>query len=95
MAEREGFEQDDGVDDGDILLTTMETIPGYVVERALGLVEATSGWGFWPIRARLRRKAKRLGANAVVGVRYAGGRPAGFSGCVLYGTAVVVRPAAG
>ena len=33
-----------------------------------------------------------MGANAIVGMHYTGGRPSGFSGCVLYGTAVVVSP---
>ena len=75
-----------------MLMTTTETIPGHTIERVLGLVEATSSWGFKPIRAKLARRAGALGGNAIVGMRYAGGRPAGFSGCVLYGTAVVVRP---
>jgi uncharacterized protein YbjQ (UPF0145 family) len=75
-----------------MLMTTTETIPGYTIERVLGLVEATSSWGFRPVRGSIARKATALGANAIVGMHYAGGRPAGFSGCVLYGTAVVVRP---
>jgi uncharacterized protein YbjQ (UPF0145 family) len=75
-----------------MLMTTTETIPGHTIERVLGLVEATSSWGFRPVRASLARKAAALGGNAIVGVHYAGGRPAGFSGCVLYGTAVVVSP---
>jgi uncharacterized protein YbjQ (UPF0145 family) len=73
-------------------MTTTETIPGYTIERVLGLVEAGSYWGFRPVRGRVTRKAAALGANAIVGMRYAGGRPSGFSGCVLYGTAVVLSP---
>jgi uncharacterized protein YbjQ (UPF0145 family) len=38
------------------------------------------------------RQAAALGANAIAGIHYTGGRPSGFSGCVLYGTAVVVSP---
>lgn len=75
-----------------MLMTTTKTIPGYTIERVLGLVEATSSWGFRSIRRRLTRRAAALGGNAIVGVQYAGGRPSGFSGCVLYGTDVVVSP---
>jgi hypothetical protein len=82
-----------GGEDQEMLMTTTETIPGYTIERVLGLVEAASSWGFRPVRGRVAGKAAALGANAIVGVHYAGGRPSGFSGCVLYGTAVVVSPA--
>lgn len=75
-----------------MLMTTTETIPGYTIEHVLGLVEAGSYWGIRPVRGRVARKAAAFGANAVVGVHYAGGRPSGFSGCLLYGTAVVVSP---
>jgi uncharacterized protein YbjQ (UPF0145 family) len=75
-----------------MLMTTGETIHGHTIQRVLGLVEATSSFGFKSIRDRITRKAETLGANAIVGVRYEGGRPAGVSGCVLYGTAVVVSP---
>lgn len=75
-----------------MLMTTTETIPGYTIERVLGLVQAGSYWGFWPVRGRVTKEAVALGANAIVGMHYAGGRPSGFSGCVLYGTAVVVSP---
>ena len=75
-----------------MLMTTTDTIPGHTVERVLGLVEATSSWGFRALRSKVAERATRLGANAIVGIRYAGGRPSGFSGCVLYGTAVVVKP---
>jgi uncharacterized protein YbjQ (UPF0145 family) len=73
-------------------MTTTETIPGYAIERVIGLVEAGSYLSFDSVRARVAGKAATLGANAIVGMNYAGGRPTGFSGCVLYGTAVVVRP---
>jgi uncharacterized protein YbjQ (UPF0145 family) len=75
-----------------MLMVTTETIAGHRVERVLGLVEATSSWGFGQIRAKLASRAASLGANAIVDVRYAGGRPSGFGGCVLYGTAVVISP---
>jgi uncharacterized protein YbjQ (UPF0145 family) len=75
-----------------MLMVTTETIAGHTVERVLGMVEAASSWGFRPIRAKLASRAADLGANAILGIRYAGGRPSGFSGCVLYGTAVVISP---
>jgi uncharacterized protein YbjQ (UPF0145 family) len=75
-----------------MLMTTIETIPGHTIERVLGLVESGSYWGFRPVRRRLAKRAAALGANAIVGVHYAGGRPSGFSGCVLYGTSVVLSP---
>jgi uncharacterized protein YbjQ (UPF0145 family) len=75
-----------------MLMTTTETIPGYAVERVIGLVEAGSSWSFRSVRKRVTRKATTLGANAVVALHYAGGQPTGFSGCILYGTAVVLRP---
>ena len=75
-----------------MLMTTTDTIPGHTVIHILGMVEATSSWGFRALRAKVAQRASDLGANAIVGIRYAGGRPSGFSGCVLYGTAVVVSP---
>ena len=75
-----------------MLMTTTDTVPGYAVERVIGLVEAGSYWSFRSVRAKVARKAATLGANAIVAAGYAGGRPSGFSGCVIYGTAVVLRP---
>jgi uncharacterized protein YbjQ (UPF0145 family) len=74
-----------------MLMTTTETIPGHVIERVLGLVEASSSLRGLSIRGDLTRQAERLGANAVVAVRYAGGSGFSFSGTVCYGTAVVTR----
>jgi len=76
-------------------MVTTDTIPGYTIERVLGLVEAGSWLSFETVRARVKKKAAALGANAIIGMHYAGGRPTGFSGCVLSGTAVVVSPEAG
>ncbi len=74
-----------------LLITTCETIPGYVTEKVLGMVDA-SGFGVAVVRNRVIRKAQRLGANALLGARYSGGSGSGFAGSVFYGTAVVVRP---
>jgi uncharacterized protein YbjQ (UPF0145 family) len=74
-----------------MLMTTTEAIPGYVVEQMLGLVEASTTLGVGTARSRMVRKAERMGANAVVGARYAGGSGAGLSGTICYGTAVIVR----
>ena len=75
-----------------MLMTSTETIPGYSVDAVLGLVEAGSYISFRSVRKRVTRQAARLGANAILGMQYAGGRPTGVGGCVLYGTAVVVSP---
>ncbi len=63
-----------------MLMTTTETVPGYTIERVLGLVEAGSYWGLRPVRGRVTKQAAALGPNAIVGMHYAGGRPSGFSG---------------
>jgi hypothetical protein len=39
----------------------------------LGLVEASTTLGVGTARSRMVKKAERMGANAVVGARYAGG----------------------
>jgi uncharacterized protein YbjQ (UPF0145 family) len=75
-----------------MLMTTTETIPGYTIERVLGLVEAGTYLSFRSVRNRVTRQAAALGANAIVGIQYSGLRPTGFGGCVLAGTAVVVSP---
>jgi uncharacterized protein YbjQ (UPF0145 family) len=75
-----------------MLITTTETVPGHAIERVLGLVETSSWFSFGAARRRLAAAAQAAGANAVVGAAYAGGSPGGFSGTVLYGTAVVIRP---
>ncbi len=74
-----------------MLMTTTEVIPGYVIEKVLGLVDASTGWGVGTARRRMLKKAERMGANAVIGIRYAGGSGVGFSGTICSGTAVVVR----
>jgi uncharacterized protein YbjQ (UPF0145 family) len=61
-----------------MLMTTTETIPGYTIERILGLVEAGSYWGFRAVRGRVTKQAADLGANAIVSMHYTGGRPSGF-----------------
>lgn len=83
IASKEGVE---------MLMTTTGSVPGYTNERVLGLVEAGSYWGFGPGRGTIAKKAAALDANAIVGMHYAGGRSLGFSGCVLYGTTVVISP---
>ena len=77
-----------------MLMTTTETIPGHVIERVLGLVEASSSFRGLSVRGDITRQAERLGANAVVAMRYAGGSGNRFAigGTVCYGTAVVTRP---
>jgi uncharacterized protein YbjQ (UPF0145 family) len=74
-----------------MLITTTETVPGYVIERVLGLVEAGSWWSFRGGRRRVARIAQSMGANAIVGAGYAGS-PGLLSSSLFYGTAVVVRP---
>jgi uncharacterized protein YbjQ (UPF0145 family) len=78
-----------------MLMTTTEAIPGYVIEQVLGLVEASTTLGVGTARNRMVRKAEQIGANAVVGARYAGGSGGGLSGTICYGTAVVARSQAG
>ena len=63
-----------------MLITTTETIPGYEIEQLLGLVEASTTLGVGRARNTMCRKAERMGANAVVGARYAGGSGGGFTG---------------
>jgi uncharacterized protein YbjQ (UPF0145 family) len=77
-----------------MLMVTTETIPGRAIERVLGLVEASSIWGVRAARRKVTRKARRMGANAIVGTRYVGGGAGSVSGTVFYGTAVVVGPLA-
>jgi uncharacterized protein YbjQ (UPF0145 family) len=75
-----------------MLMTTTEMVPGHLIERVLGLVEASSVFRGLLVRGDLTRQAERLGGNAVVAVRYAGGSGFSFIGTICYGTAVVTRP---
>jgi uncharacterized protein YbjQ (UPF0145 family) len=78
----------------DVLLVTTETVPGRVVRRCLGYVE-----GRWDVGERkpafvvLREQAAKLGANAVVALRWgliASGKNQHET--FVYGTAVVIEP---
>ncbi|MEM2214666.1 MAG: YbjQ family protein [Candidatus Nezhaarchaeales archaeon] len=106
----------------DIIVTTMEYLPGYKIKKVLGIVSGST------VKARhlgrdilaglrnivggeikeytellaqsrdeaLKRmveKAKNMGANAVVGTRFATSAVmAGAAEIVAYGTAVVIEP---
>jgi uncharacterized protein YbjQ (UPF0145 family) len=80
--------------DGDqpFLMVTTETVPGYVIERVLGLVVGSSSFSLEGARRKAVRQAEQLGANALLAARFAGGSGGSFSGTVFYGTAVVIRP---
>lgn len=108
--------------DDDIIVTTMEYVPGYKIKRVLGIVSGST------VKARhlgrdivaglrnivggeikeytellaqsrdeaLKRmveKAKSLGANAVIAMRFATAAVmAGAAEILAYGTAVIVEP---
>lgn len=109
--------------DGDVMVVTTDSLPGYRVVKVLGVVSGSSA------RARglggdvlagirnlvggrvveykelleaareealreLKERARRMGANAVIGARMATSMIAsGVAEVVWYGTAVVVEPA--
>jgi uncharacterized protein YbjQ (UPF0145 family) len=86
------------------LIVTTETVAGYRIVRTLGYVEAgwsqyrPGGFGLFapsvavPAQINLAEVARRMGANAVVGLRWS--RAHGLRELV-YRTAVVIEPVAG
>ncbi len=110
--------------EGDVIVTTLDRVPGYRVVRVLGVVSGSStrarGLGGDILAGlrnlvggevseytellesardeamkRLRRRAREMGANAVLGVRLATSNIAqGVSEVVWYGTAAVLEPEA-
>jgi uncharacterized protein YbjQ (UPF0145 family) len=87
-----------------LLLATTDTIAGYRIVRTLGYVEGVNylvGHDRHPDlhgsvgRDRMVDAARRMGANAVVSVRWAGGSGGDMVHGVVYGTAVVAVPEAG
>jgi uncharacterized protein YbjQ (UPF0145 family) len=86
-------------DHTDVLLVTTDTIPGYTIEKVLGLVVGDGHREDARPLTALINQAESKGANAVVGVRFAqyqgGSSPylGPESYLFAYGTAVMVRPA--
>lgn len=83
-----------------MLIVTTDELPGHVIRRVFGAVLAVAALGATPPSAQARREAlerlaeeaRRLGANAVIGMRFDTVSPAGVQEICAYGTAVRAEP---